>query len=292
MVTVSVVIISKDEPDLDVTLKTLAKQSRTPDEVVVVDASDGRLDTVRLGNPECRWIDFQRPDQVRVSIPHQRNAGIRASRGDVVAFTDAGCLPAPHWLEALVNPIELGNEHVTCGPARAEKHVYDPRPVDGYVEQCPTLNVAFSRQALEAVGPFDETFEYGSDLDFSWRLREEGFRLRWVTEAEVEHDWGTRRRQLKRSYVYGVARVRAYRKHPKMARELLRGRDIAALAYAAFVVGLPLTIVFPFYPLLLLVALYRNRASPDPLLSVASNLLIGLGLVWEATGLHRRRPLL
>ena len=77
---VSIVVISKDEPALDETLTGVAEQARALGrdwEVVVVDASDGRLAAVRRAHPEVRWLDFARPPGVRVSIPHQRNAGVR-----------------------------------------------------------------------------------------------------------------------------------------------------------------------------------------------------------------------
>jgi GT2 family glycosyltransferase len=56
------------------------------------------------------------------------------------------------------------------------------------------------------VGGFDESFDYGSDIDFSWRLRDAGVRLRSVPEARVEHDWGSHSRQLRRAFRYGQAR--------------------------------------------------------------------------------------
>src|SRR5580692_6143719 len=100
---ISVVIISKDEDSLDDTLADLSKQVSgldEPAEIVVVDASARRLDYIRQRHEmQVRWIDFQPPPGVRVSIPHQRNVGVRAAYGDIVVFTDAGCLPNEEWLE-------------------------------------------------------------------------------------------------------------------------------------------------------------------------------------------------
>ena len=117
---ISVVIISKDEPSLDATLAGVTSQPEAladPGEVVVVDASSGRLESIRKRcGDSVRWLDFQAPPGVRISIPHQRNAGVRAANGDIIVFTDAGCVPQPDWLSRLVAPL-LKNENATAGLA-------------------------------------------------------------------------------------------------------------------------------------------------------------------------------
>ena len=60
--------------------------------------------------------------------------------------------------------------------------------------------------------------------------------------------WGTRRRQLRRSYVYGKARARLYRKHRRGLMHVLR-RDPMVVVYPVFLLGLPLTLpCFRLYP--------------------------------------------
>ena len=79
-------------------------------------------------------------------------------------------------------------------------------------EAASTINLAFRREVFDTVGGFDEGFAYGSDTDFSWRVTDAGYRIRSVPDAIALHDTGTLRRQLRRSYLYGKARVRLYRK--------------------------------------------------------------------------------
>lgn len=283
---VSIVIISKDERSLAATLDAVAVEANTHTEsceIVVVDASDGRLSDIRDRRPDVGWLDFSRPPGVRVSIPHQRNLGVRAARGEIVVFTDAGCLPRAGWLAELVAPILAGEQEVTAGVAASPgpgRALYDTRIADGAdLPECPTINMAFTRAAFEAVEGFDETFEYGSDVDFSWRLVDAGFRIRNVQQAVVEHDWGSSSRQLSRTFAYGKARARLYRKHGHRLRDAWR-RDPVVLAYPAFLLGLPLTFFFPLYPALLLVPAWRNRGD-GALRAVAANLLFGLGILTE-----------
>ena len=54
-----------------------------------------------------------------------------------------------------------------------------------YLRESPTLNFAFRREVFDAVGDFDESFTYGSDIDFCWRLNDIGYRIRRVPDAVV-----------------------------------------------------------------------------------------------------------
>lgn len=285
---ISFVLISKDEPGLDGTLTAVADQARAsgePFEIVVVDASDKRLDWIRQRHEaEVRWIDFQRPPGVTVSIPHQRNVGVRAAHGETVVFTDAGCRPEAAWLEQLISPLGEG-EDVAAGLALGatdagpyELAVRRAR-ADRYLTECPTINLAFRREAFDAVGGFDETFAYGSDVDFSWRLIAAGYRIRSVPTAIVRHDWGTWRRQLRRSYMYGQARARLYRKHRPGLMHVLRN-DPIVVVYPVFLLGLPLTLVFPLYPALLLIPAWRNR-SEGAARTLIDHLVFGAGVLKE-----------
>jgi glycosyltransferase involved in cell wall biosynthesis len=282
---ISIVIVSKREPQLELTLKGVANQGADSGldwEVIVVDASDGDLDHVRAAHPYVRWLDYQPVSTLRATIPSQRNLGVRASRGDVVVFTDSGCDPQPGWLSRLLYPIQAEGEDVSAGRTIGRGlDLYDAHGgcPDKYLAECPTINIAFRRWVFDSVGGFDESFEYGSDIDFSWRLVDAGVRLRSAPEAVVTTDWGTRRRQLRRAWLYGRARARLYRKHPGRLRTCWR-TDPAPFAYAAFLVGLPLTLVFPLYPALLVVPALRNRRT-GALFTVADHLALGAGFVRE-----------
>ena len=289
---ISVVIISKDEPGLDETLHDVAAQlgslADEDGEIVVIDASAGRLDHIRRAHEDTvRWVDFQQPPGVRVSIPHQRNAGVREAKGDIIVFTDAACRPLAGWLERLVAPL-LADEIVTAGAHQGlggTKHYTQAPGPDGevaYLREAPTLNFAFRRTVFDAVGDFDESFTYGSDTDFSWRLNDAGYRIRFVPDAVIEHDYGTLRRQRRRSYLYGKSRARLYRKHRGRRARVLRDDPIVVI-YPLFLLGLPLTLIFPPYPLLLLIPAWRNR-SEGIIRVLVDHLLFGLGALAELAG--------
>jgi GT2 family glycosyltransferase len=198
-----------------------------------------------------------------------------------VVFTDCGCLPEPTWARELIAPILDRAESVTVGRTvgRGPTNLYrsTETSTSTYLAECPTINVAFSRAAFDAVAGFDESFAYGSDIDFSWRLVAAGHRLRSVPQAVISVNWGNPRRQIRRAWLYGRARARLYRKHPARARSAWR-TDPVPFAYGLFLLGLPLTLFIPVYPLLLILPVARNRDEPA-LLMLLDHILNGAGFL-------------
>jgi GT2 family glycosyltransferase len=289
---VSIVVISKNEPALAETLESFVPLLDGPlDEVVVVDASSGRLDFIRDQHEWVKWVPFTPRPGAGVTIPEQRNLGVAEAIGDVIVVTDCGCVPEPGWLAKLLAPILDAGEQVACGRTGSRgRSLYEGTP-DGvaysersdappeHVDECPTINMAFRREVFERVGGFDESFQYGSDIDFSWRITDVGTRIRYVPDAVVVHDWGSSRRQTHRAIAYGKARARLYRKHPDRIVGMLRKDPISA-AYPLFLLGLPLTLKWRAYPLLLLVPLWRNRGK-QPVRVVVDHLWFGVGVLRE-----------
>lgn len=284
---VSLVIVNKNERLLAETLRAIEPfVDNLLHEVVVVDASNGALDDIRLTHKWTRWIDYTQPPGVQTTIAHQRNVGVRLAQGDIIVFTDSGCLPQDGWLERLLAPIFDEKEFVTCGPARSVgKSVYsNARRTSSieldYVLMAPTINLAFRREAFDAVGGFDESFGAAEDLDFTWRLADVGYRLRWVDDAVVTHDWGNAQRQLRRAFFYGKGWCRLLRKHPRRIGDVARENSVP-IVYALFLLGLPLTFRWRWYPLVLLWPIWRLRNEELPWLALLDHLFMGAGVLYE-----------
>jgi glycosyltransferase involved in cell wall biosynthesis len=283
---ISVVIISKDETSLDDTLTAVTRQAEALGEafeIIVVDASDHRLDYIRMRHEmKVRWVQFVQPPEVSVTIPHQRNVGVREATGEIIVFIDAACQPQQGWLARLVAPLFQGEhfvEGLVLSPQGDARQKWIDWQIKGenresdYLRECGSANIALRRDVFDAVGGYDEGFTYGSDVDFSWRAVDAGYRIRWAPDAAIRHDWGTWRRQLRRNYVYGKARVRLYRKHRARLKYALR-YDFSVFAYPVFLLGLPLALIFPSYPALLLIPAWRNHS--DGALSALNQLAFGV----------------
>ncbi len=100
---VSVVICTRDRPgELARCLASLPKQTRVPDQVVVVDnaPSDGRTQEVAV-KAEAIYVREDRP-----GLGFARNAGVRAASGHIIVYTDDDVRLHSRWLERMVNAFD------------------------------------------------------------------------------------------------------------------------------------------------------------------------------------------
>jgi glycosyltransferase involved in cell wall biosynthesis len=186
-----------------------------------------------------------------------RNLGWRSTSAPIVAFTDDDCVPSPRWLRSLVDTLNMRAAGLVAGvttypmdqAARRGTWSYWMED-DGHTGHYSTCNVVYRRDALEAVGGFDEDgFRYrgrrgearcvnGEDTDLAWRTIEYGFRAEASADALVYHEvfpssWGEYLRNKRR--LEGL--VLLFKKHPQLRARfgkewVYRTHDAAALAVA------------------------------------------------------------
>ncbi|MEG4999717.1 glycosyltransferase [Microcoleus sp. B4-D4] len=198
------------------------------------------------GNLDRITIRHLTENQIQSSYA-ARNKGIRASTGEIIAFTDADCRPETQWLENLVKPfadLEIG---ITCGEILAlpgnsllEKHAAR----DNTLSQkhtlahpfCPygqTANLAVRRHILARVGLFRPYLTSGGDADLCWRmLRETSYKMYFAENAIVRHRHRSTIKQLQSQwYRYGESNKYLHELHGvDLMREFTTGEYLYRLA--------------------------------------------------------------
>ena len=132
-----------------------------------------------------------------------RNTAAARARGEVLAFTDDDCAPAPDWLTRLASrfaqdkDVAVGGRTInalTNDPYAAASQlimdvVYGYYNADGSrVRFVASNNVAFPKDGFQAVGGFDSSFRLAAeDRDLCDRWVHNGFRIVYAPEVIVRH---------------------------------------------------------------------------------------------------------
>lgn len=266
---ISIIIIVKNDYRIEKTLESM-EGIRTDHqyEIIVVDASAVNL-LVDIKNKfiNVNWLYYTKKPNKK-TYPEQRNIGIANAKGEIIIFIDADCIPDEFWLDEITKPIVEQGELIVAGSVKSigGRSFWDVEQesmqLKEYIDECSTINMAFVKSIIKRVGFFDETFEAGEDTDFLWRAVDSGYKIKYNKNAIVYHDWGNLQHQIKRAITYGEARVRLYAKHSNRLRNLSY-KDNATLLYPLYLLFLPVSIIFPYYLLLIIIPILKDiRKSP------------------------------
>ena len=206
----SVIIITRNRPQMvRECLEHLGRQTRQPDEIIVVDSSTGE---------ETQAVLDSYPEVVRLRIPNgrnnmpqARNLGIAHARGEVIAFLDDDSYAHPDWLARLVahyhdptvggvggrliDPLrppigeEVGSVRISSHIKITANFVIDTgQSVE--VEHLSGGTMSFRKAILTEIGGFDPHYTGGNQLeetDVCVRVKAAGYRLVYEPSAVVDH---------------------------------------------------------------------------------------------------------
>ena len=307
MTGISVVLVVKDEPAIDLTLTRILSEIGLSEigmedaECIVIDASEGRLVDISLVFPGIIWIDFESKNPHKmISIAEQRNVGVRASTGEVIVFCDAGGTPEPGWLNQISAPLLTGQQHLVGGPIHATNlgatNVWTNLQLDGEEIQYPTTaNLGLTRKAFDLVGGFNEDLDYGSDADLVWRLNEQGIKQVCVADAIMGLDGGTRNREHRRAWRYGKALADLLLLHPERRAPKAQSNPeiwIYPLLTLAAILSLPpfgfARILLPTFLAANLILVLRNVGARRPVQVLINHYIYGWGFCLQL--LRKKMP--
>jgi glycosyltransferase involved in cell wall biosynthesis len=127
------------------------------------------------------------------SLGAVRNAGVRASEGEIVAFVDSDCVPTPSWLAEGVAAFDEPEVAVVQGMTQpdpsAERRRWDAtQDITAFTRRYEACNLFYRRDALVAAGGFDEAIGFfGEDTMAGWAVHRLGREERFVAAAVVHH---------------------------------------------------------------------------------------------------------
>ncbi len=245
---VSVVITCfNEERNIGPCLESLLEQETVDGTYEIIVADGGSRDKTReevsalaKDYPKIKLVVEPKPGTAA-----GRNAGIKASQYDYIAFIDADCLAPADWLSKLIagfsktkpscpSLVAVGGKNIvsdTAGTfAKAIGVVLDSYPgsfgsAQGrqfskptYVNSLATLNALYEKKGLLAIGCFDESLlSEGEDAELNYRLYKKGFKFLFLPDSSVWHKMRpTPAGWLKNMFRYGKARARLLKRYPDM----------------------------------------------------------------------------
>lgn len=257
---VSVIVpVYNDRDVLSTCLEALAHQTfpACDFEVLVVDNGS----TEPLGDLPARFPEVRFESEPKPGSYAARNRGILCSRGEMIAFTDADCIPRADWIERGVAQLEATPALGLLGGA-VNVFPRDPlhmTPTEIYEKGCAimqdvyigrfkfaaTANVFTFRKVLDDVGWFDAELKSGGDWEWGTRVSAKypmAFGNDVVVSHPARHTFRERARKARRiaAGLYGMTQRRSSAGHARtFARELLINQPRGLLLFGRLLLMTP-----------------------------------------------------
>jgi glycosyltransferase involved in cell wall biosynthesis len=259
MISFSVIVPVYNRPqELDELLESLCHQTYTNFDVLIIDdGSENKADViVEKYDHRLRLSYFYKPN---TGQGFSRNFGFERARGDYFIVFDSDCLIPPHYFSVVSEYLTNNPLDAYGGPDRAHPDftlmqkaisysmtsIFTTGGIRGNKKQAASFeprsfNMGISKEVYQKTGGYKIT-RMGEDIEFSIRIKKNGFSTGLIEEAFVYHKRRTSLKQFYRQlHFFGRARINVGRFFPERIKNVHR-------LPALFTIGvLLLPIVFLF----------------------------------------------
>lgn len=217
---------------LELCLRALKKQTYPRDrfEVLVVNNDPDDYPPYEVAGRNILLLEEEKPGSYAA-----RNAGIRASKGDVLAFTDSDCIPDEAWLnngvQGLVSGADRVAGHIQIFSANEKPKVSEAYELlfafnqKKYAENgfSATANLMCFRYCFEKAGLFDPSLFSGGDIEWGYRATERGFSISYQEAVTVSHPARGSMADLLKKHRRVAGGAQAFGRSNQKRQSLIRG---------------------------------------------------------------------
>lgn len=222
-------------------LNSIFKQTKEPDEIVIVDGGSKDQTYKILREYAKRHRSLKVFQKKGANIPEGRNVAIKKTKNNVIVVVDAGTIYEKNWLKNLVQgfkgdvgfgkTIPLGRDNFQRKLAKIMGQRF------GSIR-----NMVFKKEVWKEVGGCPEDLYMADDTVFNERIKKAGFKINYVPNAISYWEMRKNLKELKKQfYNYGYWDGVAYRRY-----------RILPLKSKVLIIGI--TVLSPLYPLLWIIS--------------------------------------
>jgi glycosyltransferase involved in cell wall biosynthesis len=200
-----VVTVLNEEKTIEALLASIACQTLSPDEVIVVDggSTDWTVERLQQDNLKLRVFIEEGANRAR-----GRNIGVDHVANEIIAFTDAGCTLDKNWLKRITQLLVDPKVEAVAGYYRSVGKTVFEKCVTPYALVMPdkvnpqtflpaSRSMAIRKEAFWRVGGFPERFSDNEDFVFANRLKKEGVNIvfqkgaivNWFPRSNLKGFW-------------------------------------------------------------------------------------------------------
>ena len=252
-----IVTVLNEERTLPSLFSALEKQTRKPDDVIIVDggSTDQTHQLLSSWKPTFPFQWFEHKGNRSVG----RNAAIFTAKSSIIAITDAGCAPTPEWLDRITKRLIANNCDVVSGYYTPQAQTNFEKGASAYMLVMPdhinqnlflpaTRSMALKKTIWEKAGGFDERLGDNEDYAFAKKLQYIGAKICFEKDAIVRwlppKTWITFLTQVWR-FAYGDCFAGIIR--PKVMFIFLRWGVFIGLAMVVFPLFLFVMFLYTFW---------------------------------------------
>lgn len=212
---VSVIVpVKNGEKTIDKLLAALQKQDYPQEKVQVIVVDNGSQD----GTAEMvKEYPFTLEHENSVASSYAaRNKGLSVARGEILAFTDADCIPANDWISNGVQALNESNADMAGGgiefvfsEKKSTAEIFDSLNSlrnDSYIQNkmgAVTANLFVRKKVFEKMGMFPKV-QSGGDIYWTGEALRKGFSIIYAPTAMVRHPARDLKGVLRKSWFCGT----------------------------------------------------------------------------------------
>lgn len=211
------------------TLKALLNQTYPKNQYEIIVVNDGSTDNTKAVVKKFKKVKLI--EQSHKGPAAARNLGVKHSKGSIILFTDADCIPDKNWIKNMVEPFKKNPEIVGVsgtyktlnknsliarfvGYEIEQRHERMKR--EKYIDFIGSYSAAYKKNIFLQFGGFDESFPTasGEDTELSFKIAKHNLKMVFQPKAFVYHKHpDTLLKFLRQKFFRGYWRIPLYEKH-------------------------------------------------------------------------------